>query len=545
MLSSLLALPLSLKKQRENQNQKHYTLPMLRHLPLKAFQHQTLRSEVRPPNSNTKFDSIDQREYDMKLKTDNKIDAKKPEVKEQSQATSTPQRDARRRQGQELRKKCPRSSHAQTGLDQIKRDPLALLEESNQGRVENLVPIRFTRMIESPFAFFRGTAILQAHDLQATPNAGIAVQCCGDCHLMNFGGFATPERTMAFDINDFDETHPGPFEWDIKRLATSMVLAARWRGFGNSDVKQTALVAVTAYREAQSAYAEMSALNTWYAKITLDQLLKDVANDATITKRIQKDVAKAAQNTSEHVYHKITNITDGKPRIVDQPPLLYHGDSAESDIEPIVFKFFQAYRDTLPADRRALFERYKFIDAAHKVVGVGSVGTRCYVALFVDWQDDHLFLQVKEARPSVLEGRACQVKYANQGERVVTGQRLMQAASDIFLGWTRGPHDRDFYVRQLRDMKITADITAFTPRLLAAYARLCGQALARAHAKAGDATMIAGYLGSTENFDQAIRDYAIAYADQVELDYADFKEAAHNGRFPIETLPSETEQAIR
>jgi uncharacterized protein (DUF2252 family) len=458
---------------------------------------------------------------------------------------STHQRESRRLQGKELRKKCPRSSHGSVILGQTQRDPLALLEESDQGRVEELLPIRFTRMVESPFAFFRGSAVLQAHDLQGTPSTGIAVQCCGDCHLMNFGGFATPERALTFDINDFDETHPGPFEWDVKRLATSFVLAARWLGYGKGDVKRAVLDAAAAYREAQMRFSEMSVLDTWYAKIAFDQLLKDTANDPTIAKKIQKAVAKAGQSTSEHVFHKITTVAGGKPRITDQPPLLYHGDSSESAIEPIVTKFFQDYRETLAADRRVLFDRYQFVDVAHKVVGVGSVGTRCYVVLFLDRQDDHLFLQVKEARPSVLEGRACEVQYPNQGERVVEGQRLMQSASDIFLGWTRGPHGRDFYVRQLRDMKVTADLTTFTPRLLATYADLCGQALARAHAKAGDATMIAGYLGTSENFDEAIREYALAYADQVEKDYEMFKEAVRAGRFPVETLPSETEMVVR
>jgi len=470
----------------------------------------------------------------------------KPKIPESASPPddSAHQRESRRRQGKELRKKCPRSSHGRVILGQTQRDTLALLEESDQGRVEELLPIRFTRMVESPFAFFRGSAVLQAHDLQGTPSAGIKVQCCGDCHLMNFGGFATPERALAFDINDFDETHPGPFEWDVKRLATSFVLAGRWLGFGKADVKRTVLEAAAAYREGQLHYSEMSVLEIWYAKVAFDELLKDAAYDPTIEKKIQKDVTKASQNTSEHIFHKITTVADGKPRITDQPPLLYHGDSSESAIEPIVTKFFQDYRETLLADRRVLFDRYQFVDVAHKVVGVGSVGTRCYVVLFVDWQDDHLFLQVKEARPSVLEGRACEVQYANQGERVVEGQRLMQSASDIFLGWSRGPHGRDFYVRQLRDMKLSADLTTYTPRLLAAYARLCGQTLARAHAKAGDATMIAGYLGTSENFEEAIRDYAGAYADQVEKDYETFKQAVRAGRFPIQTLPSETEEAI-
>jgi uncharacterized protein (DUF2252 family) len=458
---------------------------------------------------------------------------------------STHRREARLQRGKELRRSCPRSSHAGSILGQPQRDPMALLEESNQGRVETLLPIRFTRMIESPFAFFRGTAILQAHDLQGTPSAGITVQCCGDCHLMNFGGFATPERTLVFDINDFDETHPGPFEWDVKRLATSLVLAARWLQFGNADVKRAPLAAAAAYRKAQARYAKMSVLETWYSKIKFNQLLDQATTDSSVAKKIKKEVEKVSHNTAEHVFHKITTVAEGQSRITDQPPLLYHGDTSESAIEPVVTQFFQEYRGTLPADRQVLFDRYQFVDVAHKVVGVGSVGTRCYVVLFVGRQDDHLFLQVKEARPSVLDGRAGPSSFANQGERVVTGQRLMQSASDIFLGWSHGPHGGDYYVRQLHDMKLAPMLTVYTPRLLTEYGRLCGQALARAHAKAGDATMIAGYLGTSDSFDVAIRDYALAYADQVEKDYDTFKQAVHKGRFPVETLPSELEQAIR
>jgi uncharacterized protein (DUF2252 family) len=256
-------------------------------------------------------------------------------------------------------------------------------------------------------------------------------------------------------------------------------------------------------------------------------------------------VAKAGHNTSEHVFHKITTIADGKPRIVDQPPLLYHGDSSQAAIEPMVAQFFEQYRSTLPADRQVLFDRYRFVDVAHKVVGVGSVGTRCYVALFLGLQDDHLLLQVKEAQPSVLEGRASTSFGPSQGERVVTGQRLMQSASDIFLGWSQGPHGHDFYVRQLRDMKLAPDLTTYTPQLLAAYARLCGAGLARAHAKSADAATIAGYLGGSTAFDEALRDYAWAYADQIEKDYEVFQQAVRAGRFPIETLPAELEQAIR
>jgi uncharacterized protein (DUF2252 family) len=462
-----------------------------------------------------------------------------------AQQAPTPQRDLRRQQGRELRKTCPRSSHGQKVLGQKHRDPLALLEESSRDRVETLLPIRYTRMSESAFAFFRGSAILQAHDLEGTPTAGITVQCCGDCHLMNFGGFATPERVLVFDINDLDEALPGPFEWDLKRLATSFVLAARWLGFRKGEVKRAAQASVTAYREAQRRNAEKSALETWYARVTYDHLLEQANDDEALANQIKKDVEKARLNTSDHVFHKITTVVDGKPRIADQPPLLFHGGSAQGEMEAMAVAFFDAYRGSLAADRQVLFGRYRFLDIAYKVVGVGSVGTRCYASLFVDRQDNPLFLQVKEARPSVLEGRAGPSGFANQGERVVSGQHLMQTASDIFLGWARGPQGRDFYVRQLRDMKLSANLPNFTPAFLLSYARVCGETLARAHAKVGDATMIAGYLGAGESFDEAIRDYALAYAAQVEEDYETFKHAVRAGRFPVETVPGETEQALR
>jgi uncharacterized protein (DUF2252 family) len=475
----------------------------------------------------------------------NSVVKDRPAVSAPPQEPSPTQRDVRRQQGRDLRKNCPRSSHAKTILGQTERDPMALLDESSHDRVEALLPIRHSRMLESPFAFFRGSAILQAHDLQGTPTAGITVQCCGDCHLVNFGGFATPERTLAFDINDFDETLPGPFEWDLKRLATSFVLAARWRGFGKGDAKRAAQAAVAAYREAQARYAQMSVLETWYALVTFEEILKEVAANLAMEKRIKMDADKARQNTSEHVFHKITTVVDGQPRITDEPPLLYHRTASQCDCHALVASLFKEYRATLSADRQVLFDRYKLVDAAHKVVGVGSVGTRCFVALFVDRQDAPLFLQIKEARQSVLEGRSGPSPFANQGERVVVGQHLMQAASDIFLGWTRGPCGHDFYVRQLRDMKVAANLTTFTPEFLTAYGQLCGETLARAHAKSGDATLIAGYLGTSPSFDEALRDYALAYADQVEQDYETFQQAVRAGRFPVESLPSETEQALR
>jgi uncharacterized protein (DUF2252 family) len=289
----------------------------------------------------------------------------------------------------------------------------------------------------------------------------------------------------------------------------------------------------------------MTVLETWYAKVTMDDVFAEYACDPRALKLFQKSVAQAAQSTTEHVFHKVTTVADGAPRIADQPPLLFHPDPAELDMERDVRPFFEAYRGTLPKDRAALFDRFRIVDGAYKVVGVGSVGTRCFIALFTGDQDDHLFLQVKEARPSVLEGLAGPSPFANNGERVVVGQRLMQSASDVFLGWTRDMRGRDFYVRQMRDVKIAPNLRGYAPRTLAAYAHLCGRALARAHAKTGDAATLTGYLGATSAFDEAVADYALAYADQVERDYEAFRAAARAGRFPLETQPSEIEQAIR
>jgi uncharacterized protein (DUF2252 family) len=483
----------------------------------------------------------------MKAKNNNgKRSNGKPSSKAAPQPeASTSLREARRQQGKALRKNCPRSSHADVALGSGDRDPLALIEETDQDRLPNLLPIRFTRMAESAFAFFRGTAVLQAHDLQAAPASGLVVQCCGDCHLMNFGGFATPERALVFDINDFDETLPGPFEWDVKRLATSFVLAARWLGFDADDARQSVTAMVAAYRAAMARYSELSTLDTWYAKISMDEVFQELADDPKIVKLLKRSVHQAAEHTTEHVVHKISKVVDGKSQLVDQPPLLFHADPSELDMERDLRSFFARYRETLSRDRQALLDRFEIVDAVQKVVGVGSVGTRCYIMLLAGPQDDHLLLQVKEARRSVLEGRSGSAPSENNGERIITGQRLMQSASDIFLGWSGGLHGRDFYVRQLRDMKIAPNLAGYSPRVLAAYGDLCGKTLARTHAKAGDAATIAGYVGSTSGLDEAMGDYAAAYADQVERDYDAFRGAIRAGRFPIETLPSEIEQAIR
>jgi uncharacterized protein (DUF2252 family) len=454
-------------------------------------------------------------------------------------------RTARRERGKSLRKDCPRASHADVVLGQGPRDPVSLIELSNGDRVEHLLPVRFGRMSESAFAFFRGTAAIQAHDLKGAPSSGIIVQCCGDCHLMNFGGFATPERKQAFDINDFDETFPAPFEWDVKRLAASFALAARWLEFEPTECRAAAQKVVTAYHENINRYAEMHALEVWYSQITSETLLEQFESDEEFHKRLKKSMEKAAQNTSERVFNKLTCEEGGRVRIVDQPPLLFHDDSSQIDLEQELVPFFESYRETLTADRQVLYDRFRLTDFAYKVVGVGSVGTRCCIALYMADDDDPLFLQVKQARASVLEGLAGPPRWASNGERVVIGQRLMQSASDIFLGWSRGQNGRDFYVRQLRDMKFTAELTGFTPKLLSYYADMCGQVLARAHSKAGDAATIAGYLGDGTSFDEAISQYAVNYADQVEQDFATFQTAVRAGKLPIDTMPAEIEQVLR
>jgi len=465
--------------------------------------------------------------------------------KEAPLESSLSQRNARRQQGKALRQNCPRARHADAALVHRDRDPLALIEESDQDRLASLLPIRFTRMAESAFAFFRGTAVLQAHDLQSAPSSGLTVQCCGDCHLMNFGGFATPERALVFDINDFDETLVAPFEWDLKRLATSFVLAARWLDFDPGDARRAVTAMVAAYRAAMSRFSGLSVLEIWYAKTSMDEMFQEFAEDPKVVKLLKRGVEQAAEHTSEHVFHKISTVIDGKSKLADQPPLLFHADPSELDLERDIVPFFASYRESLSRDRQALLDRFEILDVVHKVVGVGSVGTRCYIVLLAGRQDDHLLLQVKEARRSVLEGRSGSSPFDNDGERIVTGQRLMQSASDIFLGWTGGLHGRYFYVRQLRDMKIAPNLAGYSPRILAAYGDLCGRVLARAHAKAGDAPTIVGYVGTTTRFDEAIADYAETYADQVEEDYEAFRGAIRAGRFPIETLPSDVEQAIR
>ena len=448
----------------------------------------------------------------------------------------------RRARGKALREAVPRESHAGWKAPEGRRDPVELVSESNAGRVSNLIPIRFGRMSASCFAFYRGTAALMAADLATTPTSGIRVQACGDAHLMNFGGFATPERNVIFDINDLDETLPAPFEWDLKRLAASVVIAAQHLRLPDSDAARVATDCAREYRERMADYASMRALDVWYDKIDL-QRYEDRAADPDIVKETRKRFAERIEaeqrkTVPEFLYPKLVSKDGARPRIKDDPPLIFHPTAEQAPgLASGYAEVLAAYRETLPEHTRILFDRFHFFDIAMKVVGVGSVGTVCGVGLFMAADDDPLFLQVKEARASVLEPYAGKSLHPNHGQRIVIGQRIMQAASDVFLGWTRGQDGRDYYVRQLRDMKLSAIIEDWDTRVLRQYARLCAHALARAHARSGDAAMIAGYMGSGQTFDDAIGEFAVEYADQARSDYRTFLRAIREQR--IEAIVEE------
>jgi uncharacterized protein (DUF2252 family) len=440
----------------------------------------------------------------------------------------------KREHGKALRKACPRSAQAEWKPRPKALDPIKWLEESDIDRVPGLVPLKYQRMAESAFKFFRGAAIIQARDLAKARVSGITVQACGDCHLLNFGGFASPERALIFDINDFDETFPAPWEWDTKRLGASLVLAARDLRFSGSVADSAVRAAAASYRERMSEYAEMRVLDTWYAQISMDAIKQHFRKNRDAQAQLLKSEKQAQSQSSEAVFPKLAAVVDGRVRIKDNPPVIYHVPMSEKEAEKHIRNHIAQYRKSLPPDRLPLLDRYRFQDTAIKVVGVGSVGTRCYLALFVADDDEPLFLQVKEARRSVLEPGRGKSRFAHQGFRVVYGQHLMQAASDIFLGWFRSGFGHDYYVRQFRDMKVSPEPETFKPGTLVAYATLCGWALARAHAKAGDASTIAGYLGSTDQFDVALAKYSEAYADQAERDFEVFQAAIRSGRLQTE-----------
>ncbi|MGH8614100.1 MAG: DUF2252 domain-containing protein [Gammaproteobacteria bacterium] len=440
--------------------------------------------------------------------------------------------------GKSLRKRCPRSSHAVWKALHGRPDPVRLLEKSNEGRLPELIPIRYGRMVRTPFTFYRGAALNMAADLAVTPATGLRVQACGDCHLLNFGDFATPERRIIFDINDLDETLPAPWEWDLKRLAASVVLACRNNGFEKDCARDAALACARSYRERMAEFSQMPVLDVWYASIDVEKELPTI-RDKEARRRHQKLLAKArARRVLEHDFPKLAAMAGQAPTIRDNPPLIYHpSERGEEDLLTRTRAAFAGYRESVQEDRRALIDRYDLKDIAIKVVGVGSVGTFCAVTLLMASEQDPLFLQVKEARPSVLEAYAGKSIYPNHGQRVVNGYRLMQSASDIFLGWTKGKLGRHFYVRQLKDMKVGPMVELFGPGMMTQYAEICAWALARAHARSGAPAQISGYLGKSDAFDKAIAAFSFAYADQSERDHAILKKAVRSGRVEVVAEP--------
>jgi uncharacterized protein (DUF2252 family) len=448
-----------------------------------------------------------------------------------SRNTHTPSPDDRATAGKALRDKVPRAQHAAWKKAEDRPDPIDILHAADADRLPDLVPIRYGRMLQSPFAFYRGAAGVMAADLAGTPNIGIHVQACGDCHLMNFGGFATPERNILFDINDFDETLPAPWEWDVKRLAASFVLAARSNGFSDGKGRDAAVACARSYRKRLAEFSQMHPLDVWYARVTLDDVigLAPQADQARMRARVAK-IAK--QDGSEADFPKLAGMVSGRLGIRDTPPLIFHPEGSRApEFQTVLDQVLSAYRETLVEDRRSLLDRYHLVDAAIKVVGVGSVGRRCWIALLMSESNDPLFLQFKEAVESVLEPYAGKSAYAHHGQRVVMGQRLMQPASDLFLGWvTVEATGKQFYARQLRDAKVKPLVEAFDTDLLLLYAKACGWVLARAHAKAGDAATISGYLGTSDQFDDAIGGFSLAYADQAERDHAALKAAVRKGK---------------
>ena len=459
--------------------------------------------------------------------------------------------DDRRAKGKVARGRTPPSGHAGWAPATDRPDPVGLLEQQNRTREPDLLPVRHGRMLVSPFTFYRGAAKIMVADLAATPTAGLRVQLCGDAHLSNFGAFASPERLLLFGLNDFDETLPGPFEYDVKRMAASFTIAGRNNGFAKADTHAATLASVAAYREAMAGFAAMGTMDIWYARLDEDQLRKAIRSAAKASgkqaktarraeKRADKALAKAHTRDSLQALSKLAELVDGSYRIVSQPPIVVpardlgavYGLSGD-EIERAVHKEFRAYRATLRDDQRHLLERFEILDVARKVVGVGSVGTRAFIVLLQGRdQHDPLFLQVKEATASVLEGHLPKSRHRQHGERVVYGQRMLQAASDIYLGWARGQIDtsRHYYWRQLRDMKGSADVEAMSPIGLTFYAGICGWTLARAHARSGDPIAIAEYLDEDDQFDRSIADFSKRYADQNERDYQAFADAVRSGR---------------
>lgn len=461
------------------------------------------------------------------MKTNNVPSALPPAVPEVAKA---------RGEGREVRQGVPRSSHAAWEARPDRSDPVAVLQATSQNRLEHLLPLRYGRMSQGPFAYMRGAAAMMAADLATMPTTGIRVQACGDCHLGNFGAFASPERRVLFDITDFDETLPGPWEYDVKRLATSFVLLARHQGYDPGTVRDVTLAMLRAYRTRTHEFAEMSPLDVWYYLIDSELLIRTAPDKATRRRREEFE-KKARSRTAEQLLAKLIVEENGQPRFIEHRPVLARLDPG-GDLDTSFRTVLDRYPQSLSDDRRFLLSRYQLADLAFKVVGVGSVGTRCAVALYVSPAGRRLVLQVKEACPSVLEPFVGKGQFAHQGQRAVVGQRLMQCASDIFLGWASDDQGRHFYVRQLRDMKTNMPTEVLKGPVLFNFADMCGWALARAHAKSGDAARLSGYLGQSDRIDKAMADFAVAYADQCEQDYAVFMKAIRDKKLPVTLEPA-------
>jgi uncharacterized protein (DUF2252 family) len=433
--------------------------------------------------------------------------------------------------GKALRTACPRSAHGVWRAPSGRRDAVELVLEAVKGRVPDLLPMRHGRMVRSAFTFYRGAALTMAEDLSSTPVSGIRIQCCGDAHLCNFGGFATPERKIIFSINDLDETLPAPWEWDVKRLAASFVVACRDNGLGDRTARDTTLACVRTYRESMAEFSRMRTLELWYRTMAAEELLEGLPSDLRerIIRRIEKEKAKSR---GEELFPKLAEMRGGVPVIKDQLPTIFHAEGhTPGQVEQAIRDALTEYRGTLPASTQALLDRFTVRDAAVKVVGVGSVGTLCWVILLTAGEGDPLFLQVKEARASVLEPYAGASSFPNHGQRVVNGYRLMQPASDLFLGWSRGPR-RDFFIRQLRDMKLGPLVETFGKTEMGLYAGWCGRALALAHARSGSAAILSGYMGRSDAFDRALAAFSFAYADQNEKDHTALEHAVRRGAVP-------------
>ena len=472
------------------------------------------------------------------------VEGRRP-ARRRAEQTGRPEAfEARRSAGKQAREQVALADHAVFEPTALRADPVELLQRQGPSRVAELLPLRYGRMVASPFTFYRGAALVMAADLASTTHSGLQVQLCGDAHLSNFGFFASPERHLLFDLNDFDETLPGPFEWDVKRLAASLEIAARSRSFTGKERRKIVLAAARSYRETMRDFARQPNLEVWYARVDADQLFAELRDtlSARQVRRLETVLAKARSRDSLQAFDKLTEVVHGQVSIVADPPLIVPVEDVfpDQDLEAFYGQMqglLRAYRDTLAADRQHLFDEYRLVHMARKVVGVGSVGTRAWILLFEGLNTgDPLFLQAKEAQSSVLEQYLGVSEYSNHGERVVNGQRLMQAASDIFLGWQRTNGldgvDRDYYVRQLRDWKGSFEVEGAKPAGAAIYARVCGWTLARAHARSGDRVAIAAYLGRRDTFDHAIADFSAAYADQNDRDHAALRTAIDTGRIP-------------